>query len=245
MYGCKDLRVVTFRKVASLAFPSGLLADGPRHRMGRGGDGGDFSRRLQPSPVEIAMQMQETVSMEDKLRVSHWLRTGAPGADAAPKPTPPPPRREALLEFVQSQQEQQQWRKVLADPAAANAMRALRGRVSALKAEGRAIAEMRTPPPEATSRLLNRRQKGPNQFLSTTLNPLESSGLMKGWDPRARAWTGQRGLANLPKDPTSLWCAGWGACANEGDDFDFEYIQHAAPLPKGYEKAEHTRAFRT
>lgn len=85
-----------------------------------------FLRRLQPSDNDIANRHKETVEMEDKLRLEHWKREGAPGAERAPLPPPLPPLRQDLLAFAASK-DRGEWRAALSDPAAEEAMCVTRG----------------------------------------------------------------------------------------------------------------------
>ena len=107
--------------------------------------------------------------------------------------------------------------------------------------QGRAVLEFRPVPPEAGSQLLNAREKGPNAFATSTFHPLAYDPLEVGWDPRAKRWTGRRGLCGLKKEETSFWCSGWGASASDiGMDSNFQHITGK----KGHDTAIHTRGWR-
>ena len=166
-----------------------------------------FLRRLQPSENDINNGWKDTVNLEDRLRLKQWRKEGAPGLAAAAKPLPPPPSREVMLDFAASK-DGAAWRAALADPEAAAAMRQVRARVGHLLEQGRAVLEFRPVPPEAGSQLLNAREKGPNAFATSTFHPLAYDPLEVGWDPRAKRWTGRRGLCGLKKEETSFWCSG-------------------------------------
>ena len=155
----------------------------------------------------------------------------------------PPPLRKELLDFATSH-DKATWRTVLADPQAAEAMRQVRDRVRNLHREGRALRQLKPVPPECLSLQLNRagsERQSEGAFCTSNFNPLTSTGLETGWDPKARRWTGRQGLANIPKDPTSFWNPGWGACASDkGLDTDFQYLDGRY----GHDKALHPRGWR-
>lgn len=212
-----------------------------RPSMGRHGDGAAV-HRLVPSEVDITNAWKETISMEDKLSIKHWKSLGAPGLQQAREARPVPPRREELLQFVQSQQ-RADWRGVMRDPEAADAMRVVRARVSQLLANGQAALRNEPLMPDGGSRLLNNRTERPDAFKTSLLNPLEATELQKGWDPKSRAWTGRRGLAGIEKQPTTLWCEGWGQSAsNVAVDPDFKWV--TGKKGGAAQAALHTRGWR-
>ena len=198
-----------------------------------------FMRRLQPSEVDLATAWCEAIRKEDKLQTKAWQNNGAIGADVLSRPPPPPPpRRDEVLSFARGIE----WRQALADPEAAEAMRKVRGRVATLLAQGRAALEFTPVAPDMATRMLNKRAGGPRhvQFRTSKLNPLEGVEIAKGWDPRARTWTGTQAFANLEPQPTSLWCEGWGQSANNaGLDFEFKYVKE-----KTVPSELHTRGWR-
>ena len=209
-----------------------------------------FLRRLQPSDVDLANAWKDTVRTEDSLRNEFLKKGGIPGASLAAKPPPPPPLRGELLSFATSK-DRSDWKAALADPEAAEAMRKVRARVSGLLAEGRAIMEFKPVPRESTSKLINAQDpSGMNAFQTSAFHPLAYEELEKGWDPRARRWTGRRGLVGLEKEPTSFWNAGWGAVASDkGLDTDFKHtlqkqIQVGVPPVPPHSTNLHTRGWR-
>jgi hypothetical protein len=202
-----------------------------------------FMRKLAPSEVDIANAWRHLVEMEDKLATKWWIKGGAPGRELAPKPAPPAPTRAEMMDFATTKQTSD-WRAALADPEAAEAMRQVRRRVNALKAQATAVLQLQPVPAEANSRLLNALPMGPREdpFKTSAFHQLAYDELEVGWDPNARRWTGRRGLANLEKEKTSFWNAGWGAAASDKSlDTDFDGY-----LARGYkERGEgHTRSWR-
>ena len=96
--------------------------------------------------------------------------------------------------------------------------------------------------------LLNQRPPAPRhvQFRTSTLNPMDASGVERGWDPRIRLWTGRRMNAS-DREPTSLWCASWGASAGTKSlDMNFKAMRPQDIEPQHYDKMKelHTRGWR-
>ena len=215
--------------------------------MGKGVDDAlpGFLRRLQPSEVDVAMAWIETVDKEDKLRMEHYKREGASGFAVAAPPPKPQPLRDEMLSFATSH-DRADWKAALADPQAAEAMRTLRSRVGALKANGRAALELRAQHPANASRLINAQAGGPSgsMFRTSNFNPLGCDGLEQGWDPRARKWTGRQGLSGLEKQPTSLWCPSWAASASHlGLDTNFVHVEPGKGK-MGHDASMHSRGWR-
>ena len=216
------------------------------------GDLPGFLRRITPSDNDLATSWKETVRMEDKLRNDFLKKEGIiAGASLARQPPPRPPLRGELLSFATGQG-RADWKAALADPEAEEAMRKIRARVKGLLSEGRAIMEFRAVAPEDGSKLINAQKKGPRHsaFRTSEFNPVYNDPLEEGWDPNARRWTGRRGMVGLDTEPTSLWCASWGGCANDkGLDTDFKHTlqkQTAVGVPPAppQDLSMHTRGWR-
>lgn len=189
----------------------------------------DDSGRWQPTPVAVADSFQEIVDREDRLRAAADLKRFPGGrtkiVDSALKPGAAPLSRDDMLGFTRGKD----WKAVLKDPAAAAAMERVRSRVDALHAEGRAAIKVGAPvPPEAAvgTRLLNAQQgPKPNFFRTSTINPLDASGMERGWDPRVRLWTGRQMDSGEPEQ-TTFWCQSWGASASDkGLDTNFLHVR--------------------
>lgn len=185
--------------------------------------------------------------MEDRVGIVDWKARGASGLDQARPMPKPPPTREELVRFMESEDVRSaDWRRLLSsDAQAAAAMQTVRRRVDELLANGRRQVHHQQLIPDSGYHFLNRRiGEKPNPFLTSTLNPLEATELIKGYDPRAREWTGRQGLVGLPRQQTSFWCADFGARASDKDiDQDFKH----ATEPRGDPKAAaglHSRAWR-
>ena len=120
-----------------------------------------------------------------------------------------------------------------------------RAKVDELLANGRRQVHQQTLIPDSGYHVLNRRiGERPNPFLTSKLNPLEATELTKGYDPRAREWTGRQGLVGLPKEQTSFWCESFGmSSSDKAIDQDFKHAME----PKGDPQAAaglHSRAWR-
>ena len=205
-------------------------------------------RRLIPSENDISSAWKETLNTENNVDIKKWKANGAPGLQQARANPALPPAREELLKFAQSvgsSSSSTSWKRLLtSDPEAAEAMKTVRRRVDALLAQGRAAVEMSQIAPDSGTYAINARGYRPNAFATSKLNPLEATELGKGWDPRAREWTGRQGLTNLPQEQTSLWCAQWAASAsNVAVDQDFQHVQPPRGDPK-LSAGLHTRGWR-
>lgn len=200
-----------------------------------------------PSSDDYNSILEQTIILEDKVGIADWKKRGAVGLDQA-RPMPrPPPTREELTKFMESEAVRSaDWKRLLSsDAQAAAAMQTVRRRIDELLANGRRQVHQQTLIPDSGYHVLNRRiGERPNPFLTSKLNPLEATELTKGYDPRAREWTGRQGLVGLPKEQTSFWCESFGmSSSDKAIDQDFKHAME----PKGDPQAAaglHSRAWR-
>ena len=175
--------------------------------------------RIVPSENDLNEVCKETIEKEDVVGIRAWKQQGAPGLrQARPMPNLPPSRAE-LLTFAQSVGQAgdrgSDWRRLLNDPQSAAAMRTVRRRVDELLSNARRQELGQQLIPDTGYRAINSGGHRPDAFVTSKLNPLEATELMKGWDPRSREWTGRRGLAGLAPEQTSFWCESWGGCSSD------------------------------
>mmetsp|Transcript_14472 Transcript_14472/g.37532 ORF Transcript_14472/g.37532 Transcript_14472/m.37532 type:complete len:219 (+) Transcript_14472:21-677(+) len=217
-----------------------------------GGGGGDDidDGRWVPSPNDHMLNYQQAVDSEDRIRILSWSQKQK--ADAAIKaamepPTKHPVGRQELLSFAQ----RHDWKAAAKDPATKAAMQRVRDRVASLKEEGMHIFENRAVKPNAGTRLLNQRVRVPVEhefFMSSSLNPLEASYAIRGWDTRVRPWPGETMLNPAERrEPTSFWCESWGGCASDKAlDTGMTCVrpQDITPYAKQMKSTLHGKAFR-
>jgi hypothetical protein len=214
--------------------------------MGRSLD--ELDERERPTPVHKNIMYDDLVNMEDRIRTRGWVMQGGltPASEAAIKPStnPPVPRGE-MLEFARSEG----WRSIVKrDPQALDAIRRIRERVTSLQSESRAFVTDVAIGQDRGTILLNKRAGGPRhtQFRTSNLNPLNPHSVERGWDQRVRLWQGRQmtdGKVNLA--PSSLWCEGWAASANEsGFDGEFQYVRPQDKLRPAFAKELHGRGWR-
>jgi len=203
--------------------------------------------RWVPSANDIMLNYQEAVSNEDRLRVAAWDRNAGPDpavSFAMKVGLEKPASRADLLSFARTADFRTAFAK---DPQAKAAMRRVKDRILSLKQEGMQIVTNSTVEPNAGSQLLNQRVREPvphEFFMSSTLNPLESSHPTRGWDPRARAWPG-RNIGDHVVEPTSYWCVSW-VPGEKALDTEARCVrpQDITPEARAAKQALHGKAFR-
>ena len=159
--------------------------------------------RWEPSPNDWNEITAESIGKEERGAIKFWKKGGAPGLDQAPPRPTHPPTREELLEFAQSVGAADgptggDWRRLLADPQAAAAMKTVRRRVDELLENGRRAVQQRPLIPDSGTRALNSLRYQQEPFNTSKLNTIESTALSRGWDPRSRAWTGHTSTDVVP-----------------------------------------------
>lgn len=169
----------------------------------------------------------ELVVKEDSLRLRAHLQRRAAALAGSPSSTglPRAPRNQTLSQFCKTRQGEGGWAAALADPAAADAMRAVQRRVKEL--QGASLAAPARS--QLAYTVINADEGGPRHPLlrTSTFHPLQvEAPIERVLGPRE-----DRPREPNPKqkrvEQTSMWTSGWGARANM-DDLDLNFI-HARP----------------